>query len=46
MPTACAVAGHATGGGNIFALAGDYRFMVEGRKVIGLNEVNLGVPVP
>ena len=46
MPTACAIAGHATGGGNIFALAGDYRFMGEGRKVIGLNEVNLGLPVP
>lgn len=46
MPTACAVAGHAIGGGSIFALAGDYRFMAEGRKLIGLNEVNIGLPVP
>jgi enoyl-CoA hydratase/carnithine racemase len=46
MPTACAVAGHAIGGGNILALTGDYRFMAEGKKLIGLNEVQLGVPVP
>ena len=46
MPTACAVSGHAIGGGNIFALAGDYRFMAEGRKLIGLNEANIGLPVP
>jgi enoyl-CoA hydratase/carnithine racemase len=46
MPTACAVGGHAIGGGNIFALAGDYRFMAEGRKLIGLNEINIGLPIP
>jgi len=46
MPTACAIAGHATGGGNIIALASDLRFMAEGKKRIGLNEVTLGVPVP
>ncbi|SMD09944.1 enoyl-CoA hydratase/enoyl-CoA hydratase/3,2-trans-enoyl-CoA isomerase [Desulfocicer vacuolatum DSM 3385] len=46
LPTACAVAGHAIGGGNILALTGDYRFMAEGKKLIGLNEVQLGVPVP
>jgi Delta3-Delta2-enoyl-CoA isomerase len=46
MPTVSAVAGHAAGGGNIIALAGDYRFMAEGKKRIGLNEVNLGLPVP
>jgi enoyl-CoA hydratase/carnithine racemase len=46
MPTACAVTGHAIGGGNILALTGDYRFMAEGKKRIGLNEVQLGVPVP
>lgn len=46
MPTACAIAGHAVGGGNIIALASDFRFMTEGKKRIGLNEVNLGVPVP
>ena len=46
MPIASAVGGHAIGGGNIFALAGDYRFMAEGRNLIGLNEVNIGLPVP
>lgn len=46
LPTACAVAGHAIGGGNILALTGDYRFMADGKKRIGLNEVQLGVPVP
>ncbi|MBU1194537.1 MAG: enoyl-CoA hydratase/isomerase family protein [Proteobacteria bacterium] len=46
LPTACAIAGHAIGGGNIIALATDYRFMVEGKKRIGLNEIQLGVPVP
>ena len=46
MPTACAVKGHAIGGGNILALTGDYRFMAEGKKRIGLNEVQLGIPVP
>ncbi len=46
LPTACAVTGHAIGGGNILAITGDYRFMAEGKKRIGLNEVQLGVPVP
>jgi enoyl-CoA hydratase/carnithine racemase len=45
MPTVCAIGGHATAGGNIFAMACDYRFMAEGRKLIGVNEVNLGIPV-
>jgi enoyl-CoA hydratase/carnithine racemase len=46
LPTACAIAGHATAGGNILALTCDYRFAPEGKKLIGLNEVKLGVPVP
>jgi len=46
LPTACAIAGHAIGGGNILALTTDYRFMAVGKKRIGLNEVQLGVPVP
>ena len=28
------------------ALCCDYRFIAEGRKLMGLNEVKLGVPVP
>ncbi len=46
MPTACAIAGHAVAGGNILALTCDYRFAASGKKLIGLNEVKLGVPVP
>jgi len=46
MPTACAVTGHAPGGGACLALSCDYRFMAPGRTSIGLVEVKLGVPVP
>lgn len=46
IPTACAIRGHAPGGGTIFALAGDFRYMAEGKKRIGLNEVMMGLPVP
>ncbi len=46
LPAACALEGHAVGGGNILALTGDYRFMANGKNRIGLNEVQLGVPVP
>lgn len=46
IPTACAISGHATGGGAILALACDYRFMAEGKRLIALNEVKIGVPVP
>jgi enoyl-CoA hydratase/carnithine racemase len=46
VPTAAALAGHANGGGAILALACDYRFIAEGRKLISLNEVAIGVPVP
>jgi enoyl-CoA hydratase/carnithine racemase len=46
IPTACAMAGHATGGGAILALACDYRYVAEGKRLIALNEVKIGVPVP
>lgn len=46
IPTCCAIAGHATAGGGILALAGDYRVIATGKKFIGLNEIKLGVPVP
>jgi len=45
-PTVAAIPGHATAGGCILALCCDYRFIAEGRKLIGLNEIRLGVPVP
>ena len=46
LPTACAIAGHAIAGGGILALTCDYRFAASGEKMIGLNEIKLGVPVP
>jgi len=46
LPTVCAMKGHAIGGGNILALTCDVRFAAEGKKVIGMNEVTLGLPVP
>jgi len=45
-PILCALRGHATAGGCIFALCCDFRWMAEGRKLLGLNEMQLNVPVP
>ena len=45
-PTAAAITGHATAGGCILALCCDYRIIAQGRKLVGLNEIELGVPVP
>jgi enoyl-CoA hydratase/carnithine racemase len=45
-PTVAAITGHAIAGGCILALCCDYRFVAEGRKLMGLNEIKLGVPVP
>jgi enoyl-CoA hydratase/carnithine racemase len=45
-PTIAAITGHAIAGGCILALCCDYRFIAEGRKLMGLNEIRLGVPVP
>ena len=45
-PTVAAITGHAVAGGCILALCCDYRFIAEGRKWMGLNEIKLGVPVP
>lgn len=45
-PTVAAITGHAVAGGCILALCCDYRFIAKGRKLMGLNEVKLGVPVP
>ena len=46
LPTAAAIAGHANGGGAILTLACEFRFMAAGRKLISLNEVKIGLPVP
>jgi enoyl-CoA hydratase/carnithine racemase len=46
VPTACAIKGHAVGAGKTLLLACDYRYAAEGRTLIGLNEIKLGVPTP
>ena len=46
LPTASAIAGHATAGGAILAVTTDFRFVQSGRKLIGFNEVKIGVSVP
>jgi enoyl-CoA hydratase/carnithine racemase len=46
MPAAAAIGGHATAGGTILALTADVRYVAEGRRLMGLNEVSIGVPVP
>ena len=45
-PIIAAITGHAIAGGCILALCCDYRFIAEGRKLMGLNEIKLDVPVP
>ena len=45
-PTIAAITGHAIAGGCILALVCDYRYIAEGRRLMGLNEIQLGVPVP
>jgi len=45
-PTVAALTGHAIAGGCILALCCDDRFIADGRKLMGLNEIKLGVPVP
>jgi len=46
MPTASAIAGHATAGGGVLALSTDFRFVGAGRNLIGFNEVKIGLSVP
>jgi len=45
-PTIAAITGHAIAGGCILTLCCDYRFIADGRKLMGVNEIKLGVPVP
>ncbi len=45
-PTVAAITGHAIAGGCILALCCDYRYISEGHKLMGLNEIKLGVPLP
>jgi enoyl-CoA hydratase/carnithine racemase len=45
-PLIAAIKGHAVAGGCILTLCCDYRFIAEGKKLMGLNEIKLGVPLP
>jgi enoyl-CoA hydratase/carnithine racemase len=45
-PTVAAIGGHAIAGGCILALCCDYRIIADGHKLMGLNEIKLGVSVP
>jgi len=45
-PVVAAINGHAAGAGCIFALSCDYRFIAQGKKLLSLPELELGLPVP
>ena len=45
-PSVAAISGHSPAGGCVLALCCDYRIMVEGDFIIGLNEVPVGIIVP
>lgn len=46
IPVVAAVTGHSPAGGAVLTLFCDYRVMAEGEYVIGLNEVQVGLPIP
>jgi len=45
-PTVAAITGHAIAGGCILTLCCDYRYVADGKKLMGLNEIKLGAPLP
>lgn len=45
-PVIAAIIGHAVAGGCILTICCDYRYIAEGKKLMGLNEIKLGVPLP
>ncbi len=45
VPVAAAITGHSPAGGAVLAICCDYRVMAEGKYKIGLNEVQVGLPV-
>jgi enoyl-CoA hydratase/carnithine racemase len=46
VPVAAAITGHCPAGGLVLALFCDWRVMADGPFSIGLNEVQLGIPMP
>lgn len=45
-PLISAISGHSPAGGCVLALCSDYRIMAQGKYIIGLNEVPVGIIVP
>lgn len=45
-PLISAISGHSPAGGCVLAICSDYRIMAEGKYIIGLNEVPVGIIVP
>ncbi len=45
-PLVAAISGHSPAGGCVLAICCDYRVMVEGNFIIGLNEIPVGIVVP
>jgi Delta3-Delta2-enoyl-CoA isomerase len=46
IPVAAAITGHSPAGGAVLGIFCDARFMAEGDFKIGLNEVQVGIPLP
>lgn len=46
IPIVAAITGHAPAGGTVLALFCDWRVMAEGDYKIGLNEAQVGIPIP
>ena len=46
IPVAAAITGHSPAGGAVLTLFCDWRVMAEGPFTIGLNEVQIGLPMP
>jgi 3,2-trans-enoyl-CoA isomerase len=45
-PLVAAISGHSPAGGCVLAICCDYRLMVDGNFIIGLNEIPVGIIVP
>jgi 3,2-trans-enoyl-CoA isomerase len=46
VPIVAAITGHAPAGGTVLALFCDWRVMADGDYKVGLNEVQVGIPLP
>jgi Delta3-Delta2-enoyl-CoA isomerase len=46
IPIVAAITGHAPAGGTVLALFCDWRIMAQGDYKLGLNEVQVGIPLP